>query len=284
MQGKDAVFQQVFIDPIHRNGRGTMLAAVICLFLPGLYLAMFQGLVPDPGTLLGALFAVWAIFVVIGLIEPVVYYPMLGFGGTYMSFLVGNVLNLRVPVAMTAQEVVGTRPGTPEAEVVSTLGIAGSLISSQLVLIVGMLAFLPFLDGLKGSGSSLVLALDQVLPALFGALGRRVHSQTPPAGRGSSGPGAGHRPDSGQYSLFGGDSPHGDPFGLERPLHVQAGVGAGRRNRIVRAGEMADLPVSGQPQIVWTTDSDCQKRGLLGPCRLGTALATGGRQGCTGGG
>ncbi|MBI9084872.1 MAG: hypothetical protein JEZ11_14865 [Desulfobacterales bacterium] len=171
MIDKEAVFQKAFIDPIHRNGRGTMLAAVVCLFLPGLYLAFFHGMVPDPGTLMGALLAVWAIFVVIGLIEPVVYYPMLGFGGTYMSFLVGNVLNLRVPVAMTAQEVVGTRPGTPEAEVVSTLGIAGSMISCQLVLIVGMLAFLPFIDGLKESGTSLSLALDQVLPALFGALG-----------------------------------------------------------------------------------------------------------------
>lgn len=171
MDDRESVFQKLFLDPIHRNGRGTMLAAVVCLFFPGLYLAVFHAMVPDPGTLLGALFAVWAIFVVIGLIEPVVYYPMLGFGGTYMSFLVGNVLNLRVPVAMTAQEVVGTRPGSPEAEVVSTLGIAGSLISCQLVLIVGMLAFLPFLDGLKGTGSSLGLALDQVLPALFGALG-----------------------------------------------------------------------------------------------------------------
>jgi hypothetical protein len=171
MENREAVFQKEFIDPIHRNGRATMLAAVVCLFLPGLYLAIFQGLVPEPGTLMGALLAVWAIFVVIGLIEPVVYYPMLGFGGTYMSFLVGNVLNLRVPVAMTAQEVVGTRPGSPEAEVVSTLGIAGSLISSQLVIIVGMLAFLPFIGQLQGSGSSLGLALDQVLPALFGALG-----------------------------------------------------------------------------------------------------------------
>jgi len=171
MSDKEAVFQEAFIDPIHRNGRATMLVAVVCLFLPGLYLAIFHGLVPEPGVLLGALLAVWAIFVVIGLIEPVVYYPMLGFGGTYMSFLVGNVLNLRVPVAMTAQEVVGTRPGTPEAEVVSTLGIAGSLISCQLVIIVGMLAFLPFIDKLQGSGSSLGVALEQVLPALFGALG-----------------------------------------------------------------------------------------------------------------
>jgi hypothetical protein len=106
-----------------------------------------------------------------GVLEPIVYYPILGFGGTYMSFLVGNLLNLRVPVSATAQQVVGTKEGSKEAEIVSTLGIAGSLIASELVMIVGVLAFLPFINKIQGSGLAVEVAFDQVLPALFGALG-----------------------------------------------------------------------------------------------------------------
>lgn len=157
--------------PVHRTGRFTILLAIICLLFPGLYLYFFHGLAPTVGPLLKALLAVWSFMVVMGILEPIIYFPILGLGGTYMSFLVGNVLNLRVPVSATAQQVVGTEEGTPESEVVSTLGIAGSLIASELVMIGGLLLLLPFISKIQGSGGAVEVALNQVLPALFGALG-----------------------------------------------------------------------------------------------------------------
>ena len=51
------------------------------------------------------------------------------------------------------------------------MGIAGSLIASELVMILGILAFLPFINKIQGSGMAVEVAFDQVLPALFGALG-----------------------------------------------------------------------------------------------------------------
>jgi hypothetical protein len=108
---------------------------------------------------------------VLAVIEPIVYYPILGIAGTYMSFLVGNVSNLRVPVSATVQQIVGTKEGTSEAEIISTIGIAGSLIGSISVMVVGAVAFLPFLESISGKGLAVGVAIDQVLPALFGALG-----------------------------------------------------------------------------------------------------------------
>ena len=128
-------------------------------------------MIPPLTAVIRGLIAVWSFMAVMAVLEPIVYYPILGFGGTYMSFLVGNVLNLRVPVSATAQQVAGTKEGTAEAEIVSTLGIAGSLIASEFVMIVGVLAFLPFIGKIQGSGMAIEVALDQVLPALFGALG-----------------------------------------------------------------------------------------------------------------
>ena len=84
-----------------------------------------------------------------------------------MSFLSGNLLNLRFPISVTAQEVVGTKEGSPEGEIVSTLGVAGSLLASQVVLTIGVLAFRPFLSNLDAAGSSVSAALDYVLPALM---------------------------------------------------------------------------------------------------------------------
>jgi hypothetical protein len=171
MEDKNQIFQSRFIGPVKNTGMITMIIAALCLFVPGLYLYIFHGLIPPFWKMVSAIVAVWSFMAIMAVVEPIVYYPVLGFGGTYMSFLVGNVLNLRVPVSATAQQVVGTKEGTPEAEIVSTLGIAGSVIGSQLVMIVGVLAFLPFITALEGTGSAVKVALDQVLPALFGALG-----------------------------------------------------------------------------------------------------------------
>ena len=185
MTNKEQIFQERFLNPVKKAGMATIIIAMFCLFLPGLYLFFFHGLAPPLGPFIKALIAVWSFMVIMGILEPIVYYPILGFGGTYMSFLVGNILNLRVPVSATAQQVVGTEEGSPEAEVVSTIGIAGSIIASELVMIVGILAFLPLIS--KISAATLAaenpevqvslgllavgIALDQVLPALFGALG-----------------------------------------------------------------------------------------------------------------
>jgi len=171
MENKDLIFQSRFIGPVKNVGMITMIIGGVCLFIPGLYLYIFHGIIPPFWKMVSAIVAVWSFMAIMAVVEPIVYYPVLGFGGTYMSFLVGNVLNLRVPVSATAQQVVGTKEGTPEAEIVSTLGIAGSVIGSQLVMIVGVLAFLPFITALEGTGSAVKVALDQVLPALFGALG-----------------------------------------------------------------------------------------------------------------
>ncbi len=171
MADKNEIFQNRFIGPVQSIGMITLIVAIICLFIPGLYLYIFHGLMPPFWSMVSAIVAVWSFMAIMGVVEPIVYFPILGFGGTYMSFLVGNVLNLRVPVSAAAQQVVGTKEGTPEAEIVSTLSIAGSIIGGQLVMIVGILVLLPFIEVISSGGSALKVAINQVLPALFGALG-----------------------------------------------------------------------------------------------------------------
>jgi uncharacterized membrane protein len=167
---KEKVFQEEFLTPVEKTGKYTTLAAIFCMLLPGIALYVVWGLEPDLGPLVRALIAVWSFMAVLGILEPIVYYPILGFGGTYMSFLVGNIMNLRVPVSATAQQIVGAKEGSPEAELVSTLAIAGSLVASGLVMILGVLVFLPVIGSIQGSGMAVEVALNQVLPALFGAL------------------------------------------------------------------------------------------------------------------
>ena len=167
---KNRIFHEFFINPIEKTGRYTLLAAFFSLFIPGLYLYFFHGILPATGPLFRSLLSVWSFMVVLGIIEPMVYYPLLGFGGTYLSFLSGNIINLRVPVATTTLQITETKTGSPEAEILATIAIAGSILTTTIIIIVCAIALLPFLQALTGSGTALEVSFNNVLPALFGSL------------------------------------------------------------------------------------------------------------------
>ena len=143
MDTKQTLFQDVFYRPVEKTGKWTVLIAVLCLFIPGLYLRLFYGLFPPLGALVRALIGIWSFAIVFSIVEPIIYFSLIGFGGTYMSFLSGNLVNLRLPISITAQQVVGTDEGSPESEIVSTLGVAGSIVACQLVLTVGSFSSCP---------------------------------------------------------------------------------------------------------------------------------------------
>ena len=95
---------------------------------------------------------------------------MLGAGGTYLSFVTGNIVNLKLPCAISAMETAKVKANSEEGEVISTIAIATSAIVTTIVLAIGVLAFAPVLD--KFTESPLLMpAFKQVIPALFGSLG-----------------------------------------------------------------------------------------------------------------
>ena len=108
----------------------------------------------------------WAV----GIIEIFTYVPMLGAGGTYLSFVTGNIVNLKLPCAISAMESAKVKATSEEGDVISTIAIATSAIVTTAVLAVGVIAFAPFLDTFTKS-PLLMPAFKQVIPALFGALG-----------------------------------------------------------------------------------------------------------------
>ena len=95
---------------------------------------------------------------------------MLGAGGTYLSFVTGNIVNLKLPCAISAMENAKVKSNTEEGEVISTIAIATSAIVTTIVLAIGVLAFAPFLQTFTES-KLLMPAFKQVIPALFGSLG-----------------------------------------------------------------------------------------------------------------
>ena len=106
----------------------------------------------------------WAVAV----IEVFTYIPMLGAGGSYLSFVTGNISNLKLPVALNALEQAGVSINSEEGEITSTIAIAVSSIVTTLIIILGVILIVPLRPIL--SAPALKPAFAQILPALFGGL------------------------------------------------------------------------------------------------------------------
>ena len=101
-------------------------------------------------------------------VEFLIYTPMLGAGGSYLAFITGNLINMKIPCMMNARGITSAEAGTPESEIVSTLSIAASAMTTTAVIAVGVMLLIPLQPVL--SSPVLAPAFDNVVPALFGAL------------------------------------------------------------------------------------------------------------------
>ena len=113
-------------------GSPTNILAAITAFIPVLYLCIRYNCWPNPKFVLEAWGMLLISFGAFYVVEPVSYYAALGMSGTYLSFLSGNIGNMRVPCAALAQDVTKSEPGTIQAEVVSTMAICGSIITNLI--------------------------------------------------------------------------------------------------------------------------------------------------------
>ena len=145
-------------------------AALIMMFAVPVSISVILNSWPEL-SVIGKIVATLApLYWVTAIIEVVTYVPMLGAGGTYLSFVTGNISNLKLPCGLNAMENAKVKPNTEEGEVISTISIAVSSLTTTVVIAVGVLAF----SGVFRSASSnptFAAAFNNVLPALFGALG-----------------------------------------------------------------------------------------------------------------
>lgn len=157
----------------HRIGRVCTLITLIMLvgapFLMGTYL----GALPDLGAVAKAFLSVGLVWTVSSVVEFLIYTPMLGAGGGYLAFITGNLINMKIPCAVNARDIVGAKTGTPENEIISTLSIATSSLVTILVLALGVLLLTPLQPILQSE--ALQPAFSNVVPALFGAMAYKYY-------------------------------------------------------------------------------------------------------------
>ena len=158
-----------YLDSVHRDGRIWNIGVMILLLAFPVVVAIVFKAMPDWTALLYGLVATAPMYWAVGAIETVTYVPMLGAGGSYLSFVTGNISNLKLPCALNAMEQNNVSANSEEGEIISTIAIAASSIVTTLVIILGVILIIPLTPILQAP--VLQPAFEQILPALFGGLG-----------------------------------------------------------------------------------------------------------------
>jgi hypothetical protein len=161
--------QRPYIEQVYRWGLIWNLSVMVLLLAFPLAIALLYHALPDWQGLLGGLLATAPMYWAVGVVEVISYIPMLGAGGSYLSFVTGNISNLKLPCALNALEQAEVKASSEEGEVVSTIAIAVSSIVTTLIIILGVVLIVPLSPLL--SNPVLEPAFAQMVPALFGGLG-----------------------------------------------------------------------------------------------------------------
>lgn len=158
---------QKFRSASHFWGRVTLGLAIIISFAMPLYISFIMGYHPGFSLILSSFLAYLTVVGVLWVLEPIMYFPVLGVSGTYVAFFTGNISNMCLPAVASCQEAVGADPGTEKGEIVGTLGVSAASLVNKLILIPVILAGFWLLTVIP---ESVQAVFPFVLPAIFGAV------------------------------------------------------------------------------------------------------------------
>ena len=164
---------QVYTKKTHVIGRTVSIITLVMLVGAPFLIGKLLGAYPDLGAVGKGFLSVGIVWLVSSIAEFLIYTPMLGAGGGYLAFITGNLINMKIPCAVNARDMVGAKTGTPENEIISTISIATSSLVTILVLALGVLLMVPLQPVLQSE--VLQPAFENVVPALFGAMAYKYY-------------------------------------------------------------------------------------------------------------
>ncbi len=166
---EDNYVGNAYMNSVHRDGTIWNIGMMLLLLLFPVVVGLIFQAVPNWAAVGAGLIATAPMYWAVGVVEVITFIPMLGAGGSYLSFVTGNISNLKLPCALNALESNGVKAQSEEGEIISTIAIAVSSIVTTVIIILGVLLAFPLMPLIDNP--VLNPAFDQLLPALFGALG-----------------------------------------------------------------------------------------------------------------
>lgn len=143
MKEKNNMIEKDYMKDIISYGKKWNLSIIALLILAPVIVCIAFGAKPNPEGLWKGLLATAPMYYAVAIIEVFTYFPMLGVGGSYLSFVSGNIANLKLPCALNALQQMDVESDSEEGEVVSTIAIAVSSIVTSIIIVIGVILIRP---------------------------------------------------------------------------------------------------------------------------------------------
>ena len=152
----------------HKWGRvGTLIALLYMVALPFIVLAVYDSLPPFNQVVNLGTISILMVYIPVGISEAISYTPILG-ASSYLTFITGNIMNLKLPCAVNAMKLSRKEPNTPEGEAVSSVAVA--VCSIMTIIILTLAALLSTWISPIFEFPAVKTASNYLIPALFGSL------------------------------------------------------------------------------------------------------------------
>ena len=152
----------------HKWGRiGTLIALLYMIAIPFVVLTFYDSL-PSIGEVINlSTISILMVYIPVGFSEAISYTPILG-ASSYLTFITGNIMNLKLPCAVNAMKLTKKEPNTPEGEAISSVAVAVCLIMT--IIILALAALLSAWISPVFELPAVKTASNYLIPALFGSL------------------------------------------------------------------------------------------------------------------
>lgn len=173
---KKTLVMDPFQSWCHKWSRiGTVILLVYMIALPFIVLAYYD-CIPSFGEVINVYtISILMIYIPVGISEALSYTPILG-SSTYLTFLTGNIMNLKLPCAVNAMKLAKKEANTPEGEAISCVAV--SVSSIMTVVILALAALLSTQISPLFELPAVKTASNYLIPALFGSLTLGLFSST----------------------------------------------------------------------------------------------------------
>ncbi len=152
----------------HKWGRvGTLIALLYMIALPFIVLGFYDS-IPSLGQVINlSTISILMIYIPVGFSEAISYTPILG-ASSYLTFITGNIMNLKLPCAVNAMKLAKKEPNTPEGEAISSVAVA--VCSIMTIVILALAALFSAWISPVFELPAVKTASNYLIPALFGSL------------------------------------------------------------------------------------------------------------------
>ena len=146
----------------HKWGRiGTLIALLYMIAIPFVVLTFYDSL-PSIGEVINlSTISILMVYIPVGFSEAIG-------ASSYLTFITGNIMNLKLPCAVNAMKLAKKEPNTPEGEAISSVAVA--ICSIMTIIILALAALLSAWISPVFELPAVKTASNYLIPALFGSL------------------------------------------------------------------------------------------------------------------